>query len=139
MKKLLLVFGIVFIGVAVAIGIAVWLSYRNVVIEFVHAESKDIGKPMPFLPVFTPQSGIGQGEPIYDSPKHDLSFSLSPANGEGLRSVAMTYLGVSYALTETAQDSLAFTNSEDSLAQSKAPGSDPSSAPACSCIRFRVL
>jgi len=89
-------------------------------VEFVHAEGEDEGKPMPHLPVFTPQDGIGQGEPIYDCPSVDLAFALSPPNGAGLRSVAVTYLGAQYALTETAPASLAFTNGATSLTLSGA-------------------
>jgi len=96
MKKQFLIFGIVIVGVVIAIGIAIYCYSRNTGIEFVHAEGEDVGEQMPFLPVFTPQSGIGQGEPIYDSPSVDLSFLLSPPSGEGIRSVSVTYLGVSY-------------------------------------------
>ncbi|MFA7054439.1 MAG: hypothetical protein WC328_15610 [Kiritimatiellia bacterium] len=79
-------------------------------VEFVHAEGEDEGVPMSHLPVFTPSDGIGKGEPVYDCPDSDLAFALSPTNAAGLRSAAVSYLGVSYALTETAPDSVAFTN-----------------------------
>jgi len=79
-------------------------------IEFVHAEGEDEGQPMAHLPVFTPSDGIGKGEPVYDCPGSDLAFTLSPTNAAGLRSAAVTYLGASCALTETAPDSLFFTN-----------------------------
>jgi hypothetical protein len=79
-------------------------------IEFVHAEGEDEGQPMAHLPVFTPSDGIGKGEPVYDCPGSDLAFTLSPTNAAGLRSAAVTYLGASCVLTETAPDSLFFTN-----------------------------
>jgi len=84
-------------------------------VEVVQAEGENEGEPMKYLPIFTPQHGIGQGEPIYDCPDVDLTFVLSSANVAGIRSVDMTYLGVSYLLTETAQDSLAFTDGTTSL------------------------
>jgi len=125
MKKQFLIFGIVIVGVVIAIGIVIYCYPRNMGIEFVHAEGEDIGKQMPFLPVFTPQDGIGQGEPIYDCPGVDLAFALSLPNGLGLRSVSMMYLGVQYALTETAQGSLAFADGEVCLTLSKSHPSFP--------------
>jgi len=111
--------------------LAVWVSHRSVTeeaeesptgksrrIEYVHAEGKDKGKPMDQLPVFTPQSGIGQGVPIYDSPKIDLSFSLSSANRAGIRSAKVKYLGSRHSLTETAKGSFAFSNHVVSLSLS---------------------
>ena len=125
MKKLFLIVGIILVGVVAVISATVWCSCRNVDIEFVHAEGEDIGEPMAFLPVFTPQTGIGQGEPIYDCPNVDLSFTLSATNEAGLRSASMTYLGIPYTLTETAQGSFAFINDAASLTLSGAFQGDP--------------
>ncbi|MCL1922178.1 MAG: hypothetical protein FWG50_14085 [Kiritimatiellaeota bacterium] len=116
MKKWFFILGIVSVGVTAVICAVIWLYPRSLDIALVHAEGEDIGEPMAFLPVFTPQDGIGHGEPIYDCPGADLSFDLPSADASGLRSVAMTYLGFRRILTETAPDSLAFANSDANLA-----------------------
>jgi hypothetical protein len=94
-------------------------------IDFVHAEGGDEGEPMAHLPVFTPSDGIGKGEPVYDSPAPDLTIALSPTNAAGIRSAAVTYLGSSFSVAETAPDSLAFTNGAASLTLSGAVPADP--------------
>ena len=87
-------------------------------IEFVHAEGEDTGKPMGHLPVFTPQDGIGQGEPIYDYPSTvDVSLSLIPPNViNPYRIVLLAFLDMYYyQMAETAPGSLLFTNSAASV------------------------
>jgi len=129
MKKWVYVFCVTFGGVA--IGVIAWLSHRDMtektgesltgktpVIEYVHAEGRNKGRPMDYLPIFTPQDGKGKGPPIYDYPKIDLSFSLSSANRAGIRSITMKYLGSRYTLTETVKGSFAFTNKVASLSLS---------------------
>jgi len=119
MKSVFYVLGIISLGVVSVSCTTKYPSSQEVALEYVHAEGEDIGKPMDQLPVFTPQSGIGQGEPIYACPIVDLSFTLSPTNAAGIRSVFLRYLGGLYALVETVPGSLVFTDNVVSLTLSE--------------------
>ena len=80
--------------------------------EFLSKFGYDIGEPMDQLPVFTPQSGIGQGEPIYDCPGVDFSFWMGGAVG-GLRVVKVKCLGLQDFAWETAPGSNVFVDGGD--------------------------
>jgi len=127
MKNWFYIFGLFFVGVVVVISVTVWFSHRKMTLHYVHAEGDDEGEPMTYLPNFTPQDGKGKGPPIYDCPRADLLFTLSPTDVSGIRTVFVRYLGGLYALVETVPGSLVFTDSIVRLALS-----DPMADDSCS-------
>jgi len=128
MKAWLDRFGIVIVGVVAGISVVVGCSHLNmsataakpstekeVNIDFVYAEGKNIGEPMTYLPIFTPQDGTDKGVPIYVPPVAAISFAVSPIRPSAPRAAIVTYFLKQYTVIETSPNSLVFTNSEANL------------------------